>query len=86
MPTGNTFESQVTGRKYHIRNNISCKIKKSGLSHIMQEVQPTVCQRNGEHPPRQDEWTPLQHKNKENRKNQLQPTFANWTTLWNTCK
>ena len=27
MPTGNTFKSQVTGRKYHIRNKISWKIK-----------------------------------------------------------
>ena len=47
--------------------------KKSGLSHIMQEVQPTVCWKNGERPPRQDERTPLQHKNKENRKKNCSP-------------
>ena len=38
MVTGNTFKSQITGRKYHIRSNISCKTKKSGLSHIMENT------------------------------------------------
>ena len=74
--TGNTFKSQVTGRKYHIRNNISCKIKnlvyliscrECGLQYVGET----------EHPPRQDEWTLLQHKNKEDIKTSLQLTFAN---------
>ena len=34
MVTSNTFNSQITWRKYHIRSNISCKTKKSGLSYI----------------------------------------------------
>ena len=29
MVTSDTFESQITGRKYHIRSNITCKTKKS---------------------------------------------------------
>ena len=39
----------------------------------MQEVQPTVCRRNRERPPCQDERTPLWHKNKENRKTSCSP-------------
>ena len=29
MVTSNTFESQITGRKYHIRSNITCKTTKN---------------------------------------------------------
>ena len=29
MVTSNTFKSQITGRKHHIRSNISCKTKKN---------------------------------------------------------
>ena len=39
----------------------------------MQEVWPTVCRRNGERPPHQDERTRLQHKKKENRKRSCSP-------------
>ena len=69
MVTGNTFESCTTGNKYHTRSSISCKMKNLvSLSHIMQEVWPTVCQRDGEHAAHQSEWKQLQHKNKEGRK------------------
>ena len=53
----------------------------------MQEVQPTVCQRNREHPPRQDERTPLWHKKKGNRKNSCSPLLPTGPhALWRTCK
>ena len=38
------------------------KEKKSGLSHIMQEVWPSIYRRDGERPTREDEQTPLGHK------------------------
>ena len=47
--------------------------KKSGLSHIMQEVWPTVCRKNGEHAAHQNEGTQLQYKNKEDRKTSCGP-------------
>ena len=47
--------------------------EKSGLSHIMQEVWPIVYQRDGEHAAHQNEWTQLQHKNKEARKTSCSP-------------
>ena len=57
----------------------------SGLSHIMQEVQPTVGQRDGERSAHQDELTLLDIEQGKQR-NQSQPTSSNWITLWRTCK
>ena len=40
---------------------------------MMQDMRPAVCRRDGERPTREDEWTPLRHMNKENRKNSCSP-------------
>ena len=52
---------------------------------IMQELQPTVGQRDGECPAHKDELTLLDIEQGKQR-NQSQPTSANWITLWKTCK
>ena len=78
MVTGNTFESKVTGRKYHIRNSISWKIK----SHIAQEVQPTVCQKDGECAVHQNEW---HHPDTRTRKTE-KPVAAHFCQLDHTMK
>ena len=83
MVTGNTFESKVAGRKYHIRNNISWKIKKiayrtRSAAYSMSERWRMCCT---------SEWVDTTLTQEQGRqKNQLRPTFANWITPWRTCK
>ena len=75
MATGNTFESKVTGRKYHIRNNISWKIKKSHIAQV-------VCWKEGECAAHQNEW---HHSDTKTRKAE-KPVAANFCQLDYTMK